>query len=219
MAEFDAADLLQRLKDACGRPATDASLTDTKGYRYLSDAQRSVAYTMAQHIPEVNYGVPVQLTTLDRQRYTLPGTPTPEWIGRILVLRSATGDALVEGAYDDRRADFTMEGPSSIRITRGRTWTGDAPYVRYMAKPATLSDDEDQAPTLLPTDARLAVVWIAASLWARRGGYRDPQPYLDEANAILWGRPQTGEPGLIPSYKAMAEGAYAETVPWYRGMA
>ncbi len=213
MADWDSVDLLLRLRDAVARPATDAALTSDRGYRLLSDAQRDVGYTLAQHIPWVNYGAPVQLTTSDQKVYTLPGDPTPEWMGRLLVMRTLDGEPLLEGGYDDWGADYCVEGVASIRITAGRTWTGDAPYVRYMAKPGAISDT--LPPTLLPLDVRAAVVWTAAALFARRGGLRDAQPYLDQAYTILWGNPATGQPGLIPSYKDQQSGAGAVT-PWWR---
>lgn len=214
MATWDSADLLSRLRDVTGRPATDAALSDTRGYLYLTEAQRSVAYTIAQHIPHVNYGAPVQLTTSDQQLYTLPGSA--EWIGRVMVMRDIRGDVLVEGSYDDVFADYCMEGPNGIRITAGRTWTSTAPYARYMAKPGTL--DASNPPTLLPTDARQAVVYVAAALWAARGGYRDPDPYNKEAFAILWGRDGfLADPGLIPAYKGQATGA-PDGGPWWRGL-
>lgn len=212
MPSFDAADLFDRLRDATARPATDASLTAARGMRYLSDAQRAVAYTMASHIPHVNYGAPVQLTTLNRQTYTLPGG---EWIGRVLLMRTLKGEPLIEGGYDDPGADYTVEGPSSIRITAGRTWPGDAPYVRYMPKPGDM-DLNGAEPTLKPVEVLRAVVQTAAAIWARRGGHRDPQPYLDEAYAILWGRPNTPEIGLIPSYKNQQAGSATEFTPWWR---
>lgn len=214
MATWDSADLLTRLKDATGRPATDSALTSERAYRLLTDAHRAVAYTIAQHIPHTNYGAPVQLVTSDNKLYTLSGAA--EWIGRILVMRSLIGDPLIEGAYDDPAADYTLEGTTGIRITANRTYSGDAPYVRYMAKPGDITDAIQ--PTLKPVDALDAVVWKAAALWARRGGFRDPRPYEEQADRILWGNAQTGEPGLIPAYKDMAEGVYSDWIPWYRGI-
>lgn len=210
-------DLLNRLRLVTGRPVTDAALTDTMGYLYLSDAQREVAYTMAQQIPWVNYSEPVQMVTTDNKVFTLPGGTGAEWIGRILVMRTLDGEPLIEGGYDDCGAEFTMEGPSSIRITGNRTWTGAAPYVRYMPKPGDLDGSGSNDPILLPLDVRQAVVYIAAAMWAGRGGYRDPEPYRREAYAILWGRDGfAGHPGLIPSYKQAQMGSESAWVPWYR---
>lgn len=216
MANLDSADLLSRLRSACDLPATDEALTDARGYQLLSDAQIEVCTLLAQHIPWVMYGAAVQLTTSDNILFSLS---SGEWIGKIEVTPSLGGFPWVEGANWDTGADFTMESTSSIRRTGNRTYTGTAPYVRYVTKPTVIS--AVVAPTLKPSEALLAVVQLAAAKYHRQGGYRDPKPCLAEAHAILWGRndgPFSGAPGLIPAYKAMQAVDSGDERPWYYGI-
>lgn len=191
----------------------DSVLTAERGLRLLSDAQRDIAETLAQHVPHLNYGVPVQLTTSDNKVFSLPSSA--EWIGRIEVYRTLAGELLVEGPFWDPSADYTVEGPSSIRITDNRTWTGAAPYVRYQARPGELDGSGAADPVLLPTAVRAAVVARAAAMFAQRGGLRDPAPYEAEVERVLWGSGTSyGQGGIIPGAKARMEGYDTPTVWW-----
>jgi hypothetical protein len=215
VANYDSADLLDRLRQEADRPTSDADLTDAKAYRLLSDAQLDVTMMVAQHIPHLMYGAPALMTSADEKVYTLPGSPTPEWIGPVEVYPALGQQPLIEGSFWDDAADFTREGPSTIRICGNRTRTfSDGPYVRYVAKPTVISASVE--PTLYPVEARLAVVKFAAAKYARQGGFRsrtEIQEYQAEAMAILWGRDGIG--GVIPPYKQGAVDTGGQNAPWY----
>lgn len=210
MAQWDSADCLARLRRVLGRDtyASDTELTDAIAYQYLGDAQREVTQIVAQYIPSVMYGVPVLLTTSDNKVYTCAS----EWIGHVEVYDRLGGHRLVEGDYADDGADFTVEGPSSIRITGNRERTFSAgPYARFVAKPTLLNAATE--PTLKPTDALQAVVYLAAADFADRDGGRQAQRFRDKAHEILWGA--NGMGGIIPTYRMQFAPSNGPDL-WYR---
>lgn len=208
MATWDSADLLTRFRDFIGRPDTDEDLTDVEAYRLLSQAQERVTADLAAHVPETNYGAPELMTTADNKVYTVAN----DAIGHIEVYPDLKSPPLRCGAFWDSSADFTQEGPKSIRITSDRTRTFSAgPYARYVrANPAQLS--ATQVPTLQPDHCRILIVYDAAVLWALRGGRRDPAPYL-AAYSQAWESHLTA---LKTQYFGQGAASYADASGWWR---
>jgi hypothetical protein len=213
VATWDGPDLVARLLRVTGRPDTDQDLTETRAYAYLNDAHREVFAEVCAHVPHLNYGDPELMTTSDDgTTYFL--APSKEWVGRIEVYDRLGGTLLRPGPYWSHDADYVLEGSRSIRMPAGRTRTfASGPYVRYAAKPEEF--DDASLPALLPTDALMAVVYLAAAKWARAGGYRDPAPYLEEYRAVLWGR--DGQGGILATAKQQ-EDSDAQDGIWWRGI-
>ena len=197
-----------------GRPDTDGDLTEPRAYAWLNDAHREVFAEVCAHVPHLNYGAPELMTSSDGgTTYFL--APSLEWVGRIEVYDRLGGRKLVPGPYWSDSADYVLEGPRSIRIPGNRTRTfADGPYVRYAQKPAEF--DESTLPSLQPTEALQAVVYLAAAKWARAGGYRDPAPYETEYRAILWGR-DGGMTGILATAKQQEDTDVMEGAWWRSG--
>lgn len=215
-------ELLQRLLDITGQPSDSPDLSAARAWQFLTDAQFRVAYQISQHIPWTNYAAPELLETADAgvgALWKLPedgASRQKEWMGRIEVYDRLTDPPLGQGQFYDECADYCLEGPYSIRLVqnRTRTWSGGAPYVRYMKKPGVIDTSRD--PEILPKDARAVVVLWAAARWARRAGGRDPWPYEEEGRIMLWGDPEMGYGGIIPSYKLQDQGQGHSSGPWWR---
>lgn len=178
MAAWDSADLLARLRTITRRPATDADLTDDLGYTLLEQAQLLVAYDLAAFVPDaMRTGTPATLTTSDQKVYTLT---SGDWLGHVELYDGPGGPRLTLGTdWSDTGADFVVASANSVRTTgdRERTFSNGL-YARYVPKPGVLA--ADTAPTLLPADARLLLVYKAAELYAKAGGLRDPSGYKDQ---------------------------------------
>ena len=204
MATFDSADLLARFRYTIGRPTVDEELSDTEAYRLLSQAQEQVTDELAGHLPTVNYAAPELMTSSDGG-YTY--TTAHDAIGNMEVLPDLSSTPLRCGMYSDGGADFTQEGPRTIRMTVGRTRTfANGPYARYVrADPEQLSAGVN--PVLQPERARILIVYAAAELWALRGGMRDPEPYRRMYLRAAWGDPSGGAVGLIPALKKALYGS------------
>lgn len=195
-AADDSKELLSQLRVITDRPPSDRDLTDAKGYLFLSHAQTALTYRLAAHIPDVLRLPPEKMATSDGG---ITYQTKFDILGHAEIYPGPQLPPLIEGPYWDGRADYTREGPRSIRFLRARSFP-DGPYARYVAKPGVI-DDVSQ-PTLQPTDARRILPWLAAALWAEAGGTADPSPYLRTVERLLWGDPSmSGDIGLIPSYK------------------
>ncbi len=212
------AELLARMRMHTKRPANDRDLTDDYGYLYLTDAQSALMYRISAHIPDVVKSIPEKMTTADNgATYNTALDP----LGHMEVYAAPYTQPLIEGPMWDERADFTREGPRTIRMSRGRARLfSDGPWARYAKKPGLI--DTSSQPTLQPADARRIIPWQAAALWAESGGAHDPSPYLRQVQTLLFGDPNSeGDLGLIPSYKLQ----YSNPGPvgssqelWYRNV-
>lgn len=198
MAQYDSADLVARCVRYADRPATDRDQTPDDWYAWLSEAQDEIVAEWAS----MPYAVALQgewtvLHTADDGRtYLFPGRENAVYVvplGGVLVKPSATSTTIwTPGAEWDPSADFVLAG-DRIRFPRGKSWN-PAPVARYIAPPLPI--DANSQP-LLPTMARMLLVWRALQKWARKGGARDPQPYIDGETQLWYGRPEIGQHGLL----------------------
>lgn len=212
--DWGAIELLAQLRMVTKRPANDADLTDARGYVFLSEAQQQLARIFAGQIPHTNYLAPEKLTTPDAG---LTYVALNDVLGKAeLFSDKLRSEPLEEGpVWSD--ADYTVEGTKTFRMCGGRARTfADGPWLRYMTLPGVIDDNDP--PTLLPLDSRAVIVLLAAAKWAQSGSARNPQPYLDEATALLMGDERMGWVGIIPAEKErMARsGGTRSAAFWYR---
>jgi len=163
----------------------------------LTDAQTFFYQEFAVHVPWLLMGAMQTLTTSDSgATYVIPSSVTPL---AVEIYSSATGNLLRPGPYWDANADYVWEG-AKIRIPRGKTktWSG-GPVARYITPSGVI--DGSTAPTLTPTHARLLLVYRACATWARRGGMRDPRPFLAAEQELWYGDPNAGRIGLLGALK------------------
>lgn len=191
MAVYDSADLLQRLRDLSGRPATDELLTDTLGYTLLADAQRQVVLDIAARVPQHLMGPPTLLTSTDGgYTYTFGSDDDGNAafvVGHCEVYARDGGQQLVASSYGDGEGDFVIEG-DRIRIPRGQSRTFTlGPYARYVKVPLLLNASVQ--PILKPVWGRQAIVYGALMRFAALGLMRDDKAwgewYNDELARIL----------------------------------
>lgn len=198
-AAENSAELLARLRMITNRPANDRHLTNANGFLHLTDAQTALVYRLAAHLPDLMMG-PLEKMTAGADGLTY--TTKQDILGHAeFYPDTLTGRSpLTEGPRWDLGADYTREGPRTIRLIRLRTFPDGAPYARYVQKPGVI-DDTNQ-PALQPADVRRVLPWMAAASWAETGGTYDPSPYLRQVERLLWGDPNSaGDLGIIPSYK------------------
>lgn len=214
MAYLDSADLLARCKALAQRPSTDEDMSDAQWYSFLTEAQDYWTKVLAQHDPKLLAGAPTALTTSDSgYTYTFGTTP----IAVVEVTDGKGGWPLFLGPYWDVATDLTWEGSTTLRVARGvaRTFT-DGLYARWVPQPGVI--DGSTQPTL-PTEYRLLLPARACVLYARRGGYRDPQPYLEEEKR-LWMGDGYADTGLLGMLKKRAwmqsSSGQAQRVPFWR---
>lgn len=214
MAYLDSADLLARCKALAQRPSTDEDMSDAQWYSFLTEAQDYWTKVLAQHDPKRLSGAPTALTTSDSGlTYTFGTTP----IAVVEVTDGKGGWPMFIGPYWDPATDFTWEGSTTLRSARNvaRTFTNGL-YARWVPQPGVI--DGSTQPTL-PTEYRLLLPARACVLYARRGGYRDPQPYLEEERR-LWMGDGYADVGLLGMLKKRAwmqsSSGQAQRVPFWR---
>lgn len=215
MADWDSVDLLDRLRRELGRKALGASDTEldtTTGYQMLSNAQLEVARELAVQVPEFNQVVAEALTTADSKTFTL-NPSTKGWIGPIIVYSDSTlrGYPLKSGDPWDCASDYAVVADNAILLTCGRTRTF-TPYVIYNLKPGVIS--AVTAPVLKPQEARIAVIYLAAAMWAGIGGYRDPGPYYAAYRRALFGG--DGMTGIVTEAKKRRQQGIGRANAWWR---
>jgi hypothetical protein len=182
MSYLDSADCLARCKMLARRPTTDEEMSDANWYSFLTEAQDYWVRVIAQHAPNLLCGVPTALTTADSGlTYTFSTVP----IAVLEVTTAKGGLPVTIGPYYDQQADFTWEGESTLRACRNsaRTFSSGL-YARWVVQPGAVSASSE--PTL-NAQYRLLLVPRAVTLWARRGGARDPAPYLAEEQRLWMG--------------------------------
>lgn len=219
MAQYDSADLLARCKATAQRPATDEDMSDVQWYSFLEEAQTYWIGQLAVHVPEVMYGAPELMTTPDAgATYTVAGYP----LGHLEIRSARNGYLLRPGPEWDEASDYTQEG-QIIRIPGGRTRSFGTlgPYARYVPVPGVLN--AGAAPVMKPAHMRLLLVARACYLYALRGGYRDPTPFLQLEQKLWAGDPNLlGDTGYLGQLKTQYFGSGMAAVAqndnaWWRG--
>jgi hypothetical protein len=218
VAQYDSADLLARCKTLAQRPTTDEDMSDATWYGFLEEAQTYWIGQLAAHVPEVMYDAPELMTSSDGgETYTVASYP----LGHMEIRASRNGALLRPGPEWDEAADYTQEG-QTIRIPGGRTRSfSSGPYARYVKVPGLLNGAT--APVLRPAHMRLLLVARACYLYALRGGYRDPTPFLQLEQKLWAGDPNlAGDTGYLGQLKTQYFGAGMAAVrplddAWWRG--
>lgn len=182
------------------RPATDASQTSVDWYAYLTEAQDEWYAHLASIVPEVLYGNPTVMVTADSGLTYSFGTDVDGNkifpMGQVEIRANPGGPLLLPTVEWGVMNDYIPEGdhirwPNNTKRTFGTT----GPVARFISPPGLL--DDTRPPTLKPLAARLLLVHRACAKWARRGGLRDPQPFLDEETEAWLGNPQAGVLGIL----------------------
>jgi hypothetical protein len=192
VANFDAADLLARVRELSGRDklSSDAAMTDANFYRLLSDGQFYWCRQIAIHAPWMLAWTSATLTSADSgATYTFSSSITPL---AVELYESSTGRFLAPGWYPDPSADYVWEG-NKVRAVRGGTRT--APFCRYVVPPTVI--DGSTPPTLTPDHARVLCVYRAAILWATRGDMRDATRFRTLEKEAWIGNPELGDVGIL----------------------
>lgn len=198
MATFDSADLLSRCQTLAARPATDTATAPATWYSLLTEAQAHWYNTIVAQVPWVLMNPPTLLVSTDGgTTYPFPGCVFPLSIEVYDALD--TGRILKPSAYWDPNGDYIWEG-DHIRFPQGQQQTfSNGPFARYVSPPGAI--DASTQPTLVPSHARLLLVYRAVAEWANRGGFRDPAPFYDLERRFWYGNPQTGDVGLLGMLK------------------
>ena len=204
MAKLDSADLLAKCQRAAMRPTTDAQQSPADWYAFLSEAQDEYYNTFAAICPQVLYSPPTVMTTADGGlTYTFGVDSDGRNIfpmGSVEVRTSPNSSVLVPTTDWSNTGGFVQEG-DHIRWPNGRklTFGTTGPTARFIAPPGII--DDTHQPTLMPYSARLLLVYRACAKWARRGGLRDPQPFLDQEMEVWLGNPANGVMGILGMLK------------------
>lgn len=225
MAKYDSADLLARCQRNAQRPATDAAQLPADWYAFLTEAQDEWFMHFASIVPEALYGTPTVLTTTDDGlTYTFgtdaDGDPILP-MGHVEVRANPGGAVLVPATEWSSAYDFVIEG-TRIRWPNGarRTFSG-GPIARFITPPGII--DASTQPTF-PKFARMLLVHRACAKWARRGGLRDPQPFLDAEQEVWLGNPEAGVMGILGmlrtqyNFTGMQAVAPTDIDAWWRGL-
>lgn len=227
MAKYDSADLLARCIRNAQRPAGDAAQTPADWYAFLTEAQDEWFMHFASIVPETLYGDPVILTTTDNgltYRFGTDADGNPVFpMGHAEIRASPGGAVLIPTTDWGSSGDYVLEG-DRIRWPNGtrRTFGSTGPVARFITPPGVI-DDASQ-PVLKPAFARVLLVYRALAKWARRGGLRDPQPYLDQEAEAWLGAPENGVMGILGALRTQANftGAAAvaemDAAAWWRGI-
>lgn len=182
MANWDSADLLQRLIDLLRLPTDDSGnlvtqdTTTTKLYRYLSDAQQTTYNDLNARIPRAFIGAPVLLTSSDGG-YTYPikdstgATIYASGSSKVYArLEDIPDRPLIEGYH------YTLEG-DLLRIPHNRTWAfSTGPYIQPATEPVAITASQGLT---LPTLCGPMILNKAAEMFSREGGLRDWTPYQE----------------------------------------
>lgn len=227
MAKYDTADLLARCLRNAMRPSTDAQQETTDWYAFLAEAQDEWYNHLAVICPEALYGNPVVLSTADLGLTYTFGTDADGNnifpMGHVEI-RSAPGGAVLTPTVEWGNAgDYVREG-DKIRWTNGvkRTFGTTGPVARFISPPGLI--DGTHEPTLKPLSARLLLVYRACAKWARRGGLRDPQPFLDQEQEAWLGNPEAGVMGILGmlrtqyNFSGMEGTGELDGDAWWRGI-
>ncbi len=220
MADWDSADLLARSKRLAKRPTTDAQVSDTDWYAWLTEAEAFVVQRIATHVPDVLYTDPTKLATTDSGvTYDFPSNIYP--LGNVELRRSPTGAVMIPGAEWDSGADYVPAG-NKIRFPDSKAKTfSDGPYARWVPAPGTIDGSTDSI--VQPPHVRILLVYKAVETWARTGGNRDPGPFHE-----LYIKAWSGDPadpsdvGILGAFKNQflfsGAASYPAETPWTRSI-
>lgn len=215
MALYDTADLVARFKRLARRPVNDAALETTDIYRYLTDGQLYWLGQFMNHFPRLNWETWEKMTAAaDKKSFTFDTTP----LGSVEVYASERGGPpLRAGAPWDMTADFYWDGQDTIRIPGDRPREfANGPWARFVPRPPDIAANVE--PILQPLEARLLIVYHAASQWAHEGGLENPETFEDLADS-LWNGKRPGDNGLLGTLKqrfgSSSHGGYN---PWYKSL-
>lgn len=228
MSKYDTADLVARCQRVALRPTTDAQQTTADWYAFLSEAQDEWYHTFATICPQVLYGNPTVMTTADLGlTYTFGTDPDGNNIfpmGSVEIRANPGGPLLLPTVEWGVMNDYVQEG-DHIRWANNtkRQFGTTGPVARFITPPYLI--DATHAPVLKPVDARMLLVYRACAKWARRGGLRDPQPFLDQEQEAWLGNPDAGVNGILGMLKTQfafsgMEGIQAQDqdVAWWRSI-
>lgn len=200
---WSSADLLQRCKFYAQRPAIDASMADSDWFSLMTEAQVHWTRVIATMTPEALYGPPFQMVTNDGGfTYTFGVDADGNQInpiGYVEIKLTPTGRPFFAGADFDQSGDFIWEG-DRIRFygQRARPFA-NGPWARFVAPSGTMNGTIQ--PSIKPQSARILIVHRAVYLWASRGGFRNPAPFLALEKAAWLGDPNSGDTGILGSLK------------------
>lgn len=226
MALYDTADLLARCYRNALRPSTDSQQSAADWYAFLTEAQQEWYAHFASVVPWVLYSNPTLMTTADSGLTYTFGTDADGNnifpMGQVEIRAHSGGAVLTPTTEWGPQGDFVQEG-DHIRFPNGQARTyGNGPIARFIAQPGVI--DGSHEPTLKPVMARVLLVYRACAKWARRGGLRDPQPFLDQENEAWIGNPQAGVNGLLGMLRTQMQFSGLEGLnvdnsdTWFRGV-
>lgn len=200
MALWDSADLLSRMVSYMLRPESETSDASNVAlyYALLTEAQSEWVTHIASVAPSSQVGAPCLMVSTDGgQTYEFRNAQNVKVfpMGHAEIRASRGGPLLLPTSDASMAGDYVPEG-DHIRIPNGVTRVYPAgPYARFIDPAGEIS--ASSAPTLNPPHARILLVFRALSKWARRGGMRDPQPFLDMENEAWFGNPAAGVHGIL----------------------
>lgn len=215
MALWDSADLLARcLRDTGADRVPDEGQSSADWYAFLTEAQDQFVRMLIGLFPQALATAPVQLATADSGfTYVFPTAP----LTLVELTDGKGGTPLRLGEYYDGSSDFVWEGELTLRMARDTARSfGAGLWARYIAQPSTI--DETTEPSL-PNQYRPPLVPLACYRWAKRGGYKDAQPYLDYFNRLWSGDPSiSGDTGMLGALRRKQAHQIGMTgpIPWYR---
>lgn len=167
MAQFDAADLLARVRRITRTPTPAAVFpTDADMYAFITEAAIDAENRISSTHPKAGIGAPTLMATADGGKtYTFGADSDANNIvplGAVEIFPSL--EAIPDWPlceYDE----YLIEG-DKIRIpnNQSRTFAAGAPYARFWTP--TLKIDGSTAPTLKPVQARTLIVWGAVEKYA-----------------------------------------------------
>ena len=143
----------------------DELFTSARQQLLLADAYEQVVSEFAPRFPSVFMGGPVQMiSTNGGVTYITPSGDTPFGHAEVYSRENAVWE-LVASTYGDRCGDFVIEG-NALRMpgNRVRTWSGGAPWIRYVGMPTRL--DTGAQPVMEPPSSRELILWRALALAA-----------------------------------------------------
>lgn len=177
MSIFDSADLLARVQRDSGVVAGSTFPATSDWYGWLSAAQMEWKPKLAAEYPYAMFNAPTIMTTSDSGvTYQFPGGEIAPLA--VEIYPSLTGERMTVGQFSDPNADYVWE-VSQIRMPMNQTrgFSDGAPYARWVSAPGVI--DASTQPTMQPLHTRQLLVDRALVYFCKRGGLRDPKPFLD----------------------------------------
>ena len=216
MPRYDAEWLFAEVQSLSRRPAADALLRPEVIWEALSKAQEYWVTIIANHVPSVLYGPPVQLTSSDGGlTYSFGLDPDGEKIfpiGEVEIREGPRGRVLRPVTEWNAGPGYVLEG-DHIRFPDSRTRVPAAGFWARFATPPLGGIDNDHEPTLRPKHARALLPLRAMETLAAGVLRMDPQPWAEEQAKIWSGDAANGMQGLIAQLKQQFYGQGTEGIP------